>query len=469
MDKFDFSQLAPNARIHFTGIGGISMSGLARLMLSRGYEVTGSDWNSSDITKELENKGALIYIGHGCSTYIDGASLVVRTAAAHADNPELVRASQKGVRCIDRAEFLGAVMRGYSEAVGVAGTHGKTTATSMLAHALIHAKKDPTISVGGVLDLIGGNFRAGGSEFFVTEACEYTNSFLKFYPKIALITNIEEDHLDFFSGIDEIIESFGKFARLTADVEGGAVAAWGEDKNVRRALDGSGLNVMYYGLSRSGGNGECAVWAENIARADGLPGFDVMTDGGKICTVRLSVPGVHNILNALGAVTVCLLLGVDPSAAAEGIAQFKGTRRRFERKGTFGGAAVIDDYAHHPTEIKATLKAAKDIEHKKLWCVFQPHTYTRTKTLWNEFVGAFDDTDELILADIYPAREEFDGVTRSEDLAEDIKKRGVKARFFPSFEEIENVLKNEVGAGDVVFTMGAGDVYKIGEALVSKK
>lgn len=467
MDRFDFSQIQNGAQIHFIGIGGISMSGLARLMLTRGYSVTGSDWNRSDITAELEKAGARIYYGHGCSEYIDGASLVVYTAAAHADNPEMMRAQQLGKRRIDRAEFLGAVMLEYPNSVGVAGTHGKTTTTSMLAHALIHAEKDPTISVGGVLDLIGGNFRVGGSDYFVTEACEYTNSFLKFYPKIALITNIEEDHLDFFSGIDEIIESFKKYAELTRLADGGAVAAWGADKNVRRALDGSGLNVVYYGKDEVCADGlKCDVYAENITHTGGFPSFDAVMRGERLCRVNLNVPGEHNILNALAVITVCSLMGIDPETAAEGIESFRGTHRRFEKKGMFGGAVVIDDYAHHPTEIKATLKAAKEFEHNKLWCVFQPHTYTRTKTLWEEFVGAFDDADELILADIYPAREEFDGVTRSEDLAADIKKRGVNARFAGSFEEIEQILKNEVQEGDMVFTVGAGDVYKIGEALV---
>lgn len=467
LERFDFSQIDSGAAIHFIGIGGISMSGLAQLMTERGYTVTGSDWSCSDITRELEKRGAQIYYGHGCSEYIDGAALVVYTAAAHADNPEMMRAKELGKRTIDRAEFLGAVMRGYLQSVGVAGTHGKTTTTSMLAHALIHAEKDPTISVGGVLDLIGGNFKTGKSDYFVTEACEYTNSFLKFYPKIALITNIEEDHLDFFSGIDEIIESFRKYAELTRLAEGGAVVAWGNDKNIRKALDGTGLDVVYYGIDKVGADGgECDVYAENIVRTGGFPKFDIMYRGERLCRVSLNVPGEHNILNALAVVAVCRLLGVDAQTAAEGIEQFRGTHRRFEKKGEFNGAAVIDDYAHHPTEIKATLKAANEFEHNRIWCVFQPHTYTRTRTLWDEFCGAFDEADELVLADIYPAREEFDGVTRSEDLAADIAKRGVKVRFVGSFEQIEKLLRDEVQSGDMVFTMGAGDVYKIGEALV---
>lgn len=461
MNRFDFSQINKGASIHFIGIGGISMSGLAQLMITRGYNVTGSDWNCSDITKHLEAMGAKIYYGQGCSDYIDNAELVVHTAAAHEDNPEMRRSKELGKRRIDRAEFLGAVMLEYPNSVGVAGTHGKTTTTSMLAHALIYAKKDPTISVGGVLDLIGGNFKVGTTDFFVTEACEYTNSFLKFYPKIALITNIEEDHLDFFSGIDEIIDSFRKYADLTSRYKDGAVVAWGEDKNVRCTLDNSNLNIIYYGLADN-----CDVYAENISRTGFGAEFDVIKNGEKLCHTVLNVPGEHNILNALAVITVCTLMGIDAQTAADGISKFGGTHRRFEKKGYLGGAEIIDDYAHHPTEIKATLNAASELGKNKIWCVFQPHTYTRTKTLWSDFCSAFDKADELILADIYPAREEFDGVTRSQDLAADIAKRGVKARFYDSFEKIEQVLKNEVSDGDLVITMGAGDVYKIGEDLL---
>lgn len=463
MKRFDFSQIDGGAAIHFIGIGGISMSGLAQLMITRGYRVSGSDWNCSDITRRLEDMGAQIYYGHGCSEYIDGADLVVHTAAAHEDNPEMMRAGEMGKRSIDRAEFLGAVMLEYPNSVGVAGTHGKTTTTSMLAHALMYAKKDPTVSVGGVLDLIGGNFKVGSGDFFVTEACEYTNSFLKFYPRIALITNIEEDHLDFFSGIDEIVDSFGKYARLTSRYADGAVVAWGEDKNVHRALDDSGLNVIYYGLGE--GND---VYAENIGRTPNGAEFDVVKHGEKLCRAAVNVPGEHNILNALAVIAVCTIMGIDAQTAADGVAQFGGTRRRFEKKGYLGGAEIIDDYAHHPTEIRATLNAARQLGKKKIWCIFQPHTYTRTKTLWHEFCEAFDDADELILADIYPAREEFDGVTRSVDLAADIAKRGVKARFYDSFEKIADVIRTEADDGDLVITMGAGDVYKIGDDLLNK-
>lgn len=460
MKRFTLAELQPGAHIHFIGIGGISMSGLAQIMLQKGFRVTGSDRAPTHITEKLTALGATVYYGHKAEQ-VAGADLVVHTAAVHADNPEMAQAVKTGIRLIDRAECLGAIMQLYKKPVGVAGTHGKTTTTGMLAHALLHADTDATISIGGELDLIDGNIRTGNSEYFVTEACEYTNSFLKFYPHIALITNIEADHLDFFSGIDEIIESFRQFALLTRD--NGHVVAWGEDANIRKALDGTDLDVIYYGLAP-----EYFYHPENLTYPEGCGEFDVAAGGDVVCHVRLQVPGAHNVLNALAAVAVCMLLGVDAKTAAAGLETFCGTRRRFEYKGSVNGAKVIDDYAHHPTEIRATLEAAKNLPHNKLWCVFQPHTYTRTKTLWQEFLTCFDLADELILADIYAAREQYDGETRSEDLASEIAKRGTNALYLPGFREIEAYLRENVKPGDLVFTMGAGNVVEIGEHIIEK-
>lgn len=462
MSRFMMSDIEEGSSVHFIGIGGISMSGLAQIVLKQGYKVTGSDWNESPITKKLENMGADIVYGHDAvnTQGILNASVVVHTAAAKADNPEMVFANDNGKRIIDRAEFLGAIMKGYRHAVGVSGTHGKTTTTSMLAHALVSAELDPTISIGGELELIGGNIRTGKSDYFVTEACEYTNSFLKFYPTIALITNIEEDHLDFFSGIDEIIDSFRRFAYLTKDV--GYVVAIGSDKNVQKALQGADdLKILTYGLENT-----FDYYAENIVYHAGFPSFDVMKNGNVLCHIKLNVPGKHNVLNALATIAVCSLSGVSPEIAAKGIEGFKGTHRRFEKKGFLNGAVVIDDYAHHPTEIKATLEAAKKFPHNKLWCVFQPHTYSRTRTLWTEFTEAFDNADELILTHIYAAREKNDGVTSAEKLAEDIKKRGINARYIDGFDDIAEFLKKNVSKGDIVFTMGAGDVVNINDLIL---
>lgn len=457
MKKFTLDELNNNAHIHFIGIGGISMSGLAHIAISNGCKVTGSDRTKSEITDRLESEGAVIYEGHDAKN-IEGADLVVHTAAVKEDNPEMAEAVRRGIRLVDRAEFLGALMKRYKHAVGVAGTHGKTTTTSMLAHALLYADTDPTISVGGILDLIGGNIRCGKSDLFVTEACEYTNSFLKFYPTIALITNIEEDHLDFFTGIDMIRGSFRQFAELTKGT--GSVVAYGEDENIKIALDGAELNIITYGMSSTND-----YYAQNIVYNAGYPSFDVYKRGEKLCHISLNVPGDHNILNSLATIAVCELLGVDAEPAAKGIETFKGTHRRFEKKGFVNGAVVLDDYAHHPTEIKATLKAAKAFPHKRIICIFQPHTYSRTRTLWQEFLTAFDDADELIITHIYPAREVYDGVTDPDKLAAEIAERGINAKYIDSFEEIADYIKKNASENDIVFTMGAGDVTSIGPMI----
>lgn len=457
MKKFTLDELNNNAHIHFIGIGGISMSGLAHIAISNGCKVTGSDRTKSEITDRLEAEGAIIYEGHDAKN-IEGADLVVHTAAVKDDNPEMTEAARRGIRLVDRAEFLGALMKKYKHAVGVAGTHGKTTTTSMLAHALLYADTDPTISVGGILDLIGGNIRCGKSDLFVTEACEYTNSFLKFYPTIALITNIEEDHLDFFTGIDMIRGSFRQFAELTKGK--GSVVAYGEDENIKIALDGADLNIITYGMGSTND-----YYAQNIVYNAGYPSFDVYKHGEKLCHISLNVPGDHNILNSLATIAVCALLGVDAEPAAKGIETFKGTHRRFEKKGFVNGAVVLDDYAHHPTEIKATLKAAKAFPHKKIICIFQPHTYSRTRTLWQEFLTAFDDADELIITHIYAAREVYDGVTDPDKLAAEIAERGIDAKYIDSFEEIADYIKKNASENDIVFTMGAGDVTNIGPMI----
>lgn len=458
MERFNLSSLNGGAHIHFIGIGGISMSGLAQIALQKGFFVSGSDRTKTNITEKLEALGAKIHIGHK-KELINGADLVVHTAAVHYDNPEMAGAKELGIRLIDRAEFLGALMKEYKDAVGISGTHGKTTTTSMLAHALIYSNTDPTISVGGELDLIDGNIRTGKSDYFVTEACEYTNSFLKFFPKIAVITNIEEDHLDFFSGLDEIIESFRQFALLTKDI--GAVIANGEDENVKKAVFNTGCNVITYGI-----NGDFNFSAKNLTYTNGYGCFDVYKDNTFLVHIDLNVPGAHNVQNALAVCAVCDLLKIDPEKTAAGIKTFTGVHRRFEKKGMLCGATVIDDYAHHPTEIIATLNAAKNIPHNKIWCVFQPHTYTRTKTLWNDFLTAFSDADELILTDIYAAREPFDGITTSAALADAIKESGKSCKYIGPFSDIAEYLKENVQPNDIIFTMGAGTITELGKFLV---
>ena len=460
MSQFTLNGLRDSSLIHFIGIGGISMSGLAEIMKSRGYRVSGSDWHKSHITDRLETLGITVFESQSAGN-VQNADVVVYTAAVKADNPELTAARENGAVTVSRAEFLGALMHEFSEAVGIAGTHGKTTTTSMLTHAMLKAGTDATVSIGGELDLIGGNVRTGHSKYFVTEACEYTNSFLSFYPKIAVITNIEEDHLDFFSGIDEIIDSFRRFAMLTKD--SGYVVGCGDDENVVKALDNSGLKIVYYGMSD-----KYDYYPGNIKYAAGYPEFDVYKKGVSLAHLNMCVPGEHNIQNALASIAVCDLLCLDIDKCAEGICEFSGTKRRFEKKGELNGAVIFDDYAHHPTEIKATLNAASKLEHNKLWCVFQPHTYSRTRTLWQDFVSSFDLADEVIITHIYAAREVYDGVTNPDELAADIAKRGINVRYIEEFCDIEKILKNELQAGDIIFTMGAGNVVDIADDLCKR-
>lgn len=458
MHKFELSDLPQNAQIHFIGIGGISMSGLAQILLNNGFRVSGSDRQASHITDKLESLGVKLFIGHNADN-IDGADLIVHTAAVHNNNPEIIAAKEKNIKVIDRAQCLGAVMHTYKNAVGISGTHGKTTTTSMLTHALVYAGADPTISLGGELDLIGGNIRLGNSDIFVTEACEYTNSFLKFYPTIAVITNIEEDHLDFFSGIHEIMESFHSFAELTG--ENGRVIACGDDDNIKKALRNSNLNIIYYGLSK-----KHDYYPKNIVYNAGFPQFDIFFKNEFICHVNLKVPGEHNIKNAIASIAVASELGISPEVAAKGIETYTGVKRRFEKKGEYNGAVIIDDYAHHPTEIKATLSSVSNFDYNKLICVFQPHTYSRTKTLWREFLEAFDDVDELLLLDIFAARETYDGITRSDELARQLSLRNINVKYMADFKSTVDYLKASLSDGDILFTMGAGDVYKIGDEIL---
>lgn len=458
MNSFDISSLPSDTHIHFIGIGGISMSGLAQIVLKKGFTVSGSDRSKSHITEKLESLGATVFLGHS-EENIKGADVVVYTAAIHDDNPEFASAKKSGVILLSRAEFLGAIMKLYKNAAGISGTHGKTTTTAMLTHALISAHFDPTVSIGGELDIIGGNIKTGSSDYFVTEACEYTNSFLEFFPTVAVITNIDEDHLDFFSGIDEIIESFRNFALLTKDK--GFVVACGSDENVKKALKDTNLDIKYYGI----GDG-FEYSAKNLNFESGYPSFEVWHNDKLLTSLHLRVYGKHNVLNALAVLAVCDNWNVDISLAKNGIESFCGAKRRFEKKGVLQGAVIIDDYAHHPTEIQATLTAAKPFVKNRLWCIFQPHTYSRTKKLWDEFVKSFDNVDELIITDIYAAREKFDGVTTPKALADDIRKRGVKVRYISDFSEIEDVIRSEVKEGDTVFTMGAGNVVDIADDLI---
>lgn len=448
--------------IHFIGIGGISMSGLAEILLKEGFSISGSDARESELTKHLENKGAVIRYGQCAENITDEIQAVVYTAAIHPDNPEFAAARTAGIPMLTRAELLGQIMRNYKTAIAVSGTHGKTTTTSMLSTILLEAGTDPTISVGGILPEIGGNIRVGHSETFLTEACEYTNSFLSFYPTVSIILNIEEDHLDFFKDIHDIRSSFHRFAGLLPD--DGLLVLNGEIVHPEEITEGVAARVVTYGLT---GNEDCT--AHNISYNEtGCASFTVVYKGKELGAITLRVPGVHNVSNALAAIAASLELGIHFPQIQNGLSAFHGTDRRFQYKGSVNGVTIIDDYAHHPTEIEATLKAAANYPHRELWCVFQPHTYTRTKAFLHEFAQALSLADHVVLADIYAARETDTLGISSKTLQEELRKLGKTCDYFPSFEEIEKFLSEKCIHGDLLITMGAGDVLKIGEKLLSR-
>ena len=448
--------------VHFIGIGGISMSGLAEILLKENFTISGSDSKVSALTEHLTSMGASIFYPQKASNIIDGIDVVVYTAAIHEDNEEFAEAKRQNLPMLSRAELLGQLMTNYKTPIAVSGTHGKTTTTSMLSHVLLAGEKDPTISVGGILQAIGGNIRVGSSDIFVTEACEYTNSFLSFFPKISIILNIDADHLDFFKDLDDIRLSFRRFAELLpAD---GTLIINADIPDYEEITHELPCNVITYGI-----NSPADYTVSNIAYDKyGRASFDVLRDNIKVGSYYLKVPGLHNVSNALASAALGHLLGLDEESIIKGLGSFTGTDRRFQYKGEVGGVTVIDDYAHHPTEIEATLTASQNYPHKKIWCVFQPHTYTRTKALLPEFAQALSHADHVVLADIYAARETDDLGISSADLQKLIAELGTPCEYFATFDEIENFLLENCISGDLLITMGAGDVVNIGEHLLGK-
>lgn len=448
--------------IHFIGIGGISMSGLAEILMGEGFTVSGSDAKESPLTKSLEAKGAKIFYGQRASNIMDSTEAVVYTAAIHPDNPEFAKAKEKNLPMLTRAQLLGQIMRNYDTPIAISGTHGKTTTTSMVSHILLEGKCDPTISVGGILPAIGGNIRVGESETFVTEACEYTNSFLSFFPKISIILNIDADHLDFFKDLDDIRHSFRRFAELLPS--DGTLIINANIPDYQEITKELPCRVVTYGLEQ-----EADYQAKDITFDKyGHASFTVYKNGRKTGSYYLRVPGMHNVSNALASIALGHLLGLTEEVIIKGLGSFTGTDRRFQYKGEVAGVTVIDDYAHHPTEIEATLHAAGNYPHQKIWCVFQPHTYTRTKALLPEFAKALTLADHVVLADIYAARETDTLGISSEDLQKCIQELGTPCEYFPTFDEIENFLLENCSRGDLLITMGAGDVVNIGEHLLGK-
>ena len=460
MYQIDFSK---KIHIHFIGIGGISMSGFAELLHAQGFTISGSDQNETKITLHLEEQGIKVMYGQRKENITMDIDLIVYTAAISEDNEEYIASVESGIPMMDRAQMVGQVMKNYERAIAISGTHGKTTTTSMASHILLAANMDPTISVGGILKAIDGNLRIGHSQNFITEACEYTNSFLKFHPTIGIILNIEEDHMDFFHNIEEIRNSFYNFANLLP--ENGLLIINGDIENYNEITKDTKAKVVTYSTTDK----SCNYAADNITFDEsGHGSFDLLENGEKIDRISLSVVGIHNISNALSAIAIARYLDISLDDIKSGLSSFEGTDRRFEYKGEIGGVTIIDDYAHHPTEITATLEAAKKYPHKRTWVVFQPHTYSRTKAFLKDFASALSLADKVVLADIYAAREVDTGEVSSKDILQELEKLGTKAYYFPSFDEIENFLLENCIQGDLLITMGAGNVVNIGESLLGK-
>ena len=446
--------------VYFVGIGGISMSGLGEILADAGFTVSGSDRSRSALTERLEARGITVFYGQRAENITDNIDCVVFTSAIGKDNPEYIAAHERNIPCLTRAELLGQIMKNYSTPIAVSGTHGKTTTTAMLSKVLLHADMDPTLSIGGIFKDIGGNIRIGKSEYFVTEACEYTNSFLSFFPKIGVILNIEEDHLDFFKDLADIRCSFRKFAqRLPED---GCLVINAEIPDYEEITRGLACRVITFGPDR----GADFYPSDIVYGESGNPRFMLHSPDGSCREIVLQVPGNHNILNAVATAAVADLLCVESSLTDRALHDFTGADRRFEYKGTIGGVTVIDDYSHHPTEIATALEAAARYPHKTLWCVFQPHTYSRTRAFLKDFAKALTLADKVVLADIYAARETDTLGISAETLQQEIQALGQECYYFPSFDEIETFLLENCLKGDLLITMGAGDVVKIGENIL---
>ncbi|MGI6178121.1 MAG: UDP-N-acetylmuramate--L-alanine ligase [Eubacterium sp.] len=447
--------------IHCIGIGGIGLSAIAEILLQRGISVTGSDLKESEMTDKLAALGAKIFIGHRAQN-VEGADLVIYSAAIADDNPEIIRAKELNIPLASRAEILGLLMDEYPVGIAISGTHGKTTTTSMVSLILERAGKDPTVLIGGNLSEFNGNCKVGSGRYFVTEACEYRDSFLQLRPNVEVILNIDSDHLDYFKDIDHIVKSFDRFSKNLK--QGGTIVAYSANPFVNSIIKDMDEIVTY------GFGSDCTYSISNVEISDnGRPAFDVSRRGKKLGHLYLNLPGEHYILNATAAFACASELGVEPDVIIKALEEYHGTDRRFDKIGyTPSGAMIIDDYGHHPTEIRATLKAASQMKHNRIWCIFQPHTYTRTLALLDDFSDAFDNADVLILADIYAARESDIYNISSKNLLERIKERhpGKEAYYMSSFEEIADKVSKEAKEGDVIITQGAGDIYKVGKMLL---
>ena len=440
--------LKPGKRVHMMGIGGVSMRPLALVLKDRGITVTGSDMNASASTDELEAHGISVAIGHRGENIV-GADCIVRTAAAHNDNPEIAAARAAGIPVFERAQAWGMIMREYQNAVCVSGTHGKTTTTSMVTHVMMEAQKDPTVMIGGALPLLGAGHRVGGGDTIVLESCEYCDSFLNFYPTLAIILNVEADHLDYFKDLADVEKSFRAFAELSTN----GILANGDDQNTMDTL--AGLDFITFGIGEHN-----RIRAVNIS--DDWSEFDILCDGAHYAHMKLAVFGKHNTMNALAAAGAGWMLGVSGEDAANGLATFTGAGRRMEKKGEFNGAMVYDDYSHHPGELAVMIDSLRLQNYKRIVVAFQPHTYTRTHAFFDEFVRELKRVDVCVVAEIYAARERNTIGISSRDLVAQIP----GATYCETLPQVTEFLRQNAQPGDIVLTVGAGDIYRAGEALV---
>lgn len=458
MFEFDIDN-SDYKKVFFIGIGGISMSALAELMLSKGYEVYGSDRNHSINTDKLQKNGATVYFCHDRNNIKD-MDLVIYTDAISLDNVELKQAIKDKIDLVDRASFLGAIMKNFDSSIAVSGTHGKTTTTSMIAEIIKDENSNPTIMLGGQLKDIDGNIKIGSDELFLTEACEYKANILKYFPTTTIVLNIDEDHLDFFDNIEHIIGTFKGYIDNLSDNDYAILNA--DDENISQLFPINNTNVFTFGIKNNAN-----LMAKNITfDEEGFPSYDIFLNDKNISSAKLSVLGRHNILNSLAAIAATYINDIPIEKIISGLKSYKGVERRLEYKGDFNGAMVMDDYAHHPTEIKSAIHALKKSCKRNLITVFQPHTYTRTKLLLDSFSKSFDESDVIIITDIYAAREKDYGDIHSKTLINAIKEHKDNAYYIETFEEIVEYLKENLKKDDVVVTMGAGDVYKIGELLL---
>ena len=442
--------LKPGMHAHLVGIGGVSMRPLGLVLRSQGLTISGSDMNASVSTDELIQSGITVHIGHKAEN-IQGADCIIRTAAAHNDNPEIAAARANGIPVFERAQAWGVIMQNYSNAICVAGTHGKTTTTSMITQIFMEAKKDPTVMIGGTLPLIHAGHRVGSGDTIILESCEYCNSFLNFFPTVALILNVEADHLDFFKDLADIEKSFRKFAQLVP--EDGCIIANGDDPNTVETL--RGMQYLSFGFREQNDIHGC-----NFSKD--WRSFDVICEGVPYAHLELRVVGRHNALNAIAACAAAYNAGLPGRVVEKALAVFSGAGRRMEYKGTFNGADVYDDYAHHPAELRALLSACKTMGYSRIICAFQPHTYTRTNALMHDFIRELLAADIAVLTDIYAARERnLIGISSCM-----IADRIPGSVYCPTLQDVTTYLRQIAQPGDLILTVGAGDIYKAGDALL---